>query len=119
MKTRLKARVSLTFVAGFVFGALIWWGSPFVVGQREPWDAPLGYYGTALIVAGFITALISPRHFWLAPLGIYFGQSIYAVAFLPTGPLLPLGLMFGLGFCILALAGAAGAFGIWRVRQRS
>ncbi len=119
MRARLKARVLLTFMAGLVFGALIWWASPFVTGQQEPWDGWFGYYGIALIVAGFITALISPRHFWLAPLGIYFGQSIYEMAFLPTGPLLPLGLILGFGFCILALAGAAGAFGVWRVCRRS
>src|SRR5439155_5227322 len=100
MKTRPTVRALLVFVAGSVLGALIWWGSPFVTGQREPWDAPLGYYITALIAAGFAAALISPRHFWLAPPGIYLGQSIYAVVFLPTGPLLPLGLVFGLGFCI-------------------
>ena len=118
MKTRLTSRASLTFVAGFVLGALIWWASPFVTEQREPWDAPLGYYIAALIVTGFVAALLSPRHFWLAPVGIYLGQSVYAVAFLPTGPMLPFGLVLGLGFCILALAGAVGAFGVWRLCQR-
>ena len=119
MKRHLPAtRAVMVFVAGCLLGALIWGASPLVTGHREPWDANLGFYTVGLIVAGFLSALISPRHFWLAPLGIYVGQSIYALAFLPKGPLLPLGLLIGLGFCTLALAGAAGAFGIYRLLKR-
>jgi hypothetical protein len=114
----LKARASLTFGAGFLLGALIWWASPLVTGEHEPWDAPIGYYALSLVVAGFLAALISPRHFWLAPLGVYFGQFVYAFAFLPGGPLWLLGLIFGLFYCILALLGGAGAFGLWRAFRR-
>lgn len=101
-------------ISGFFTGALIWWASPAFTGKAEPWDAEGGYYALALILAGLISALPSPRHFWLVPLGIYLGQLAYAFGFLPSGPLWAVGLVFAAMYCILALIGGACAFGLWR-----
>jgi hypothetical protein len=115
MKAPLKSRAWLGFVAGLLLGALIWWASPLVTGEQEPWDAPLGYYVYALVVAGFTAAWIWPSRFWLAALGVYVGQCVYALVFLPGGPLWMVGLVSGLVFSLFALLGATIAFVLSRV----
>jgi hypothetical protein len=76
------------------------------MGTREPWDASICSYGISLVVAGFVAALVSPRHFWIVPLGVYSGQVAFAAAFSPAGSLWPLGLGVGLAYSTLAVAGS-------------
>jgi hypothetical protein len=108
-----KLRPAIVLIAGFVFGALIWWVSPTVTGHVEAWDAKGVYYPLSLVVAGVVAALLSPRHFVLAPVGIYLGQFAYAMVFLSGGPLWIAGLVFGVLYCTLAFAGSAIVFGCW------
>jgi hypothetical protein len=65
------------FAVGALFGAAIWWTSPVITGQAEPWHADGQYYFWALFVAGFAATCFLPRAFWLAPLGVVVGQLLY------------------------------------------
>jgi hypothetical protein len=96
--------ISLFLAVGL--GAAIWAVSPVVAGFAEPWDADSLYYFVSLFVAGAIVGLLCPRHIWSAFSGIVVGQLIYLLLFLPSGPLLPLGLVFLLGYGLLSLLGA-------------
>jgi len=106
----------LVICAGFILGALIWKYSPDITGQIEPWDAKSPYYTLSLFLAGAAASLLSPRHFWLAPVGVYFGQFTFVVAYLadPPGVFWPLGMIFGVVFCGLAFLGGACVFGCWK-----
>jgi len=95
---------SLLLAAGL--GAAIWAVSPVVTGSAEPWDAESPYYFVSLFVAGAIVCLLFPRHIWSAFLGVVIGQLVYLLVFLPSGPLLPLGVVFMLGYGLLSLLGA-------------
>ena len=105
--------ISLSLAAGL--GAVIWAVSPVVTGSAEPWDAESPYYFVSLFVAGAIVGLLCPRHIWSAFLGIVVGQLVYLLVFLPSGPLLPLGVLFLLGYGLLSLLGAVLAS---RLRRR-
>ena len=95
---------------------MIWAASPVFTGELEPWDGSMGYYALALALAGFLAALILPRRFWLAPVGVYLGQVAYLLLFLPKGPLMVVGLVFLVGYSLLALGGSALAYLLWRMR---
>ncbi len=97
--------ISLSFAAGL--GAVIWAVSPIATGSAEPWDAESPYYFVSLFVAGAIVGLLCPRNIWSAFFGIVVGQLVYLLVFLPSGPLLPLGVLFLLGYGLLSLLGAA------------
>src|SRR5262245_26231738 len=60
--------------AGAVLGAAIWFLSPFLTGEKEPWDSRSWYYPFALTIAGVLAAAIRPRYFWAAPIGVCVGQ---------------------------------------------
>ena len=97
--------ISLSLAAGL--GAVIWALSPVVTGAAEPWDAESPYYFVSLFVAGAIVGFVWPRRIWAVFLGIVIGQLVYLLAFIPLGPLLPLGVLFLFGYALLSLLGAA------------
>jgi hypothetical protein len=103
----------LVLAAGFTFGVLIWWLSPEITGRVEPWDAKSPYYVGSLFVSGLIAGVLSPRHAFLAPIGIFFGQFTLGWGFPPSGGMWPLGLFFGAVYCMAAAAGAAIVFACW------
>lgn len=96
--------ISLLLAVGL--GAAIWAVSPVVTGSAEPWDAESPYYFVSLFVAGAVVGLLCPWHIWSAFLGIVVGQLVYLLVFLSSGPLLPLGVVFLLGYGLLSLLGA-------------
>ena len=108
-------RSSLTvFAAGFAGGILIWFLSPFVVGEAEPWDAN-DYYAATLFIAGFLAAWACPSWWWLAPIGIFVGQIAYVLGGLAyafaadevRGAIfLPIGLIYAAIALVLAFMGA-------------
>ena len=57
-------------------------------------------------MAGALAGALCPRHVWAVPVGIVVGQLLYMLVYLPSGPMLPLGLMFLVGFALLSLLGA-------------
>lgn len=87
--------------------ALVWALSPALTGHREPWDAEGLFYVTALVAAGSVAALFSPRPLWAHYLGTFLGQLVYELLFLHVGPLFLLGAVFLLGYSIIFVAAAA------------
>lgn len=96
--------ISFSLAAGL--GAVIWAVSPVVTGSAEPWDAESPYYFVSLFTAGAIVGFLYPVHILSEFSGIVAGQLIYLLVFLPSGPLLPLGVIFLVGFGLVSLLGA-------------
>ncbi len=92
-------------VAAF-FGVLIWAMSPAITGRAEPWDAAAPYYLVALLIAGFLSGLLTGKPLWLHYAGVIAGQFLYGLVFLAIGPLILLGVSFLAVYGLLFLAGA-------------
>jgi hypothetical protein len=93
------------FLVAALLGAVIWGLSPLITEAVEPWDAESPYYFLSLFVAGGLVGLLCPRHIWVAYLGIVVGQLAYMLIALPSGPLLPIGVLFLFGYGVLSLLG--------------
>ena len=102
-------RACLVFSTGLILGVAIWWTSPMLTGHVEPWDVPGKFYIGMLFAAGFVAAAFLPKAFWVAPIGVYAGQLLYAVyVYEPQGATFwPLGMIMAVFYCAAALAGAA------------
>lgn len=111
------ARTLVGLLVGIALGGAVWWASPHVVGEAEPWDASVPYYPLALLIAGLLAAFVDPQRFWVSAAGIYIGQCLYAVLFLPGGPLFPVGMVFGAVYLLCSLFGGLITYGLWRFRQ--
>ncbi len=107
-----------TLLIAAVAGALVWVLSPWLTGQREPWDAAGFYYVGALLVAGLVAGLLAPRPLWAHYLGALGGQLIYLLLISGFDPLLVVGLLLLLGYTLLFLVGAALAAQIRRLVAR-
>ena len=103
----MKDRALLAFMVAAVTSALVWAVSPWLTGQREPWDAEFPFYFVALLVAGAVSGALTPRPLWAHYLGSFIGQLSYELIFLRIGPLFVLGAMFLLGYCLVFLAAAS------------
>jgi hypothetical protein len=111
----MKARALSTILVSAVASALVWALSPWLTGHREPWDANGLFYIVALVVAGSLAGLLSPKPLWAHYVGAIVGQLGYELVFLRIGPLFVLGAAFLLGYCIIFVIGAAVA-GQFRLR---
>jgi hypothetical protein len=67
----------VVFAMALLLGIAIWWTSPWITGQDEPWDADGRYYVWALFAAGFVATVFLPKAFWVAPIGVCMGQLLY------------------------------------------
>lgn len=81
-QSALGARITLSFVVATAFGAGVWALSPWLTGKAEPWDASLPVYCLCMLLGGFVFAMLCPRLFWIAVLGIYLGQVTYYFLFI-------------------------------------
>ena len=102
--------------AGLACGAAVWALSVPATGLREPLDAPLFYY-PVMVVAGAMAAWPAPRYWWLAVIGIFVGERVYAFLMLPeTRPWLLFGVIIN---AIIAtwLPSAIGAAGVFLMRR--
>lgn len=90
-----------------VAGATIWALSPMVVERVEPWDAESFYYVFALLAVGFALGVFRPHRIWRHYVGVFVGQLVYMLVFLPFGALIVLGVAFLALYSLLAFAGAA------------
>ena len=122
MKLNFEYRkIGWVFLAGLGCGAVVWGLSVPLTGFREPFDSPGHYYTVAMFVAGFSAALLAPRYWWVAVIGIYLGERIYAFVMLPeTRVWLAFGFVVNL-FVLTWLPSAAGAFSAYifnQVRKR-
>ena len=86
--------IKINLLLSAIFGALIWALSPYIVGHTEPWDSDTYYYFASIGVVGFILSLIRPNNLWAYATGIFIGQFLYILVFLPIGPLLVVGTIF-------------------------
>jgi hypothetical protein len=73
----------VVFVAGLLCGGVVWGLSVPLTGAREPFDSPSLYYPVAMLMAGVIAALPAPRCWWVAVIGIFLGERLYAFVMLP------------------------------------
>jgi hypothetical protein len=114
----MKYRAVLAFMVAAVTSALVWAASPWLTGQREPWDAEFPFYFVALLVAGAVSGALAPKPLRAHYLGSFIGQLSYEVIFLKIGPLFVLGVVFLLGYCLVFLA-AASFVGYIRLRFKN
>lgn len=77
------SRLGWVFLAGIVGGSVVWALSIPITGFREPFDSPGPYYAIAILVAGILAALPAPRYWWMAPIGVFLGERLYAFVMLP------------------------------------
>jgi hypothetical protein len=96
--------ISLCIALGL--GAAIWALSPLITGNVEPWDGGFPYYIMALILVGAIIGGLIPRNLWMVFIGVYLGQMIYMLIFIPSGPLLPLGMILLAGYSMISFVAA-------------
>lgn len=75
----------LSLLIGIACGAVVWALSMPLAGVREPFDSSSAYYPVAMFVSGAVAAAASPRHWWLAVIGIFIGERLYGYAMLPEG----------------------------------
>ena len=102
----MKSRVWVTIPVAAIAAGLVWAVSPWISGYREPWDAGGYFYILALLLAGAIAGLISPRPLWAHYVGAVIGQLCYELIFLRVGALVILGAAFLLGYSVVFLLGA-------------
>jgi hypothetical protein len=102
----MKPQTWQTLLVSAGAGVVVWALSPWLAGQREPWDAEGFYYVGALVVAGVAAGLLTPRPFWAHYLGALIGQLVYAILVLGVSPLLIVGAVFLLGYTLIFLVGA-------------
>lgn len=114
----MKNDLFVDFIFSAAAGAAIWALSPAVTGSPEPWDADSPYYVLALSIVGLALGFVRPCRFWMHYPGMFFGQLIYMLIFLPVGPLIALGVVFLAVYSLLSLAGAAGGAGMRRLAGR-
>lgn len=94
-------------IVSAIVGAVVWALSPWLAGQREPWDAEGLDYPVALLVAGLSAGLLAPHPLWAHYLGGVIGQLGYMLLTIGANPLLAVGVIFLLGYTLLLLLGAA------------
>ena len=102
----MKKDKIISFCVAFGLGAVIWALSPLVTGEIEPWDADSQYYIVSLLVSGAIVGGLIPKNLWTVFLGVVIGQLIYILIFLPSGPLLSLGIIILGGYALFSLIAA-------------
>ena len=102
----MKRSVLRSLFLAALAGAAIWGLSPMVTGHVEPWDAGGLYYTLALALGGGLCGSVTPKPLWPLYVGCVAGQILYLLGWLPTGPLLPVGLVFVLLWSLVFLVGA-------------
>jgi len=106
----MKHRTLITLVVAAALGAAIWFVSPWITGQQEPWDGDVTYYFAALIVTGLIAGVASPKPAWAHYAGNFIGQLGCELFLIKVGPLVLIGVGFLLVSSLIYLAAAvAGA----------
>ena len=118
MNLNLKSlKIGSVLLAGIACGAIVWGLSVPFTGMREPFDSPGYYYMVAMFIAGILAALPAPRYWWVAVVGIFLGEKIYAFVMLPeTRDWLLFGIYVGL-LTFIWLPSALGALIVYIVNR--
>lgn len=80
VKNMRSILLTILFSVGIGFG--VWALSPFITGEKEPWDAHYPFYSTLLISGGALITVAKGRWAVLCVPGIWLGQ-LLALATLP------------------------------------
>ena len=108
MKRLFLSKAWIVLLAGLFCGAVVWWLSIPLTGAREPFDSTGLYYPVAIFVAGVLATLPAPRYWWMAVVGIFLGERLYAFLLLPETRAW---LLFGIVINILILSWLPAALG--------
>ncbi|MEQ8426893.1 MAG: hypothetical protein RIC91_03580 [Gammaproteobacteria bacterium] len=93
------------FCIGVLVGFVLWSCYVFIFESGEPWDArPLSYVVT-LLVAGCLITMLFPDEYLTAPLGLYLGQILFILIFLPS-PFLMVGALSLIPYSLFSMLGA-------------
>ena len=103
----MKKSTKLNILISSVLGALIWFASPYLSGELEPWDSETFYYVGSLFIGGIILGLYNSEKIWGYAIGIFLGQIIYILLFLPLGPLILIGILYLAGSSLICYLGAS------------
>lgn len=98
-----KSKTVKSVMVGMAVSAAILAVSPFVTGLLEPWDSAGSYYFIAMLFAGVVGSIMYPKNFTVFLTGIFLGQLIYSVLFLPLGPLFIVGIFVMAFYTLIAL----------------
>jgi hypothetical protein len=112
-----KSSSWFTLTISIITSVTIWLLTPLLTSHREPWDADDGFYLAALLIAGAVAGTITPKPLWAHYAGSFIGQLGYELLFLGVGPLVIIGAVFLLGYCILYSL-AAWLAGLIRTRMQ-
>ena len=77
-----------------------------ITGEVEPWDGSFSYYIISLMLVCAIAGVLIPRNLWMVFIGVFMGQMIYMLIFIPSGPLLPFGMILLAGYSIISFGAA-------------
>jgi hypothetical protein len=112
MKLIPKNEQRIAFIIAVFGGAFVWVASPYITGQREPWDSETSFYPCILFLTALFAGLIMPSRFWRWALGVWLGQIVGFLWCLllsdRIGPLAAVGFLLFLPlYSLCALLGAA------------
>jgi len=102
----MKKSANLNILISSIIGALIWFASPYIAGELEPWDSETFYYIGSLFIGGIVLGLYNSEKIWAYAIGVFLGQFIYSLLFLPLGPLILIGILYLAGSSIICFFGA-------------
>ena len=102
----MKKSAKLNVLASSFIGAFIWFASPYLTGELEPWDSETFYYIGSLLLGGIILGLYNSEKIWAYAIGIFLGQLIYSLLFLPLGPLVLIGSLYLAASSLVCYLGA-------------
>ena len=94
MLAKIKKSAKSNLIMSSVLGTLVWFASPFITGELEPWDSETFYYIGSLFISGIFLGLYHTEKIWAYAIGIFLGQLIYILVFLPLGPLFLIGILY-------------------------
>jgi hypothetical protein len=106
-----------TFSIGAVLGFSIWASSPLILGVEEPWDAS-GYGILAFLALLFMSGIFSClscqwqgfhhalKSVAATALGVFLGQVVYAVIFLPGGAMWLIGVIYSVCMSLFTVIGS-------------
>jgi hypothetical protein len=89
-----SAFTSYSLFFSIAAGAFIWFASPWLTGEIEPWNASNNVYWVYLLAVGLVAGAADPRRFWICPIGVFLGQIIGICCVSKLGPLAPIGFLF-------------------------
>ncbi|CDI03459.1 membrane hypothetical protein [Candidatus Competibacter denitrificans Run_A_D11] len=117
-----KTLVLLTL--GVVSGVAIWWFSPWLTGQVEPWDADTPIWLLSWLLIAVTGGLVGHVRGVCLPLGYALGQMLVTVQSVRIGEFGALGWMFIGGYAVIAtiitlalVGGTALLKRVWRKRS--